>query len=97
MPTVDSTTRAAGKILADVGIELDAVFPAEVDDGFRWGVAHLPRPGLADKLQVLVGVPANGRFGAEELAAALRDGASDLLDLAPDEDLEIGNFRFEIL
>lgn len=96
MPAIDSTTRAAGKILAEVGIELDAVFPAEVDDGFRWGVAHLTRDGRGDKLRILVGVPANGRFSADELATALRNGASDLLELDADEDLEIGSFRFEI-
>ena len=96
MPSVDSTTRSASKILAQAGIQLDPVFPTEVDDGFRWGVAHLVRPGRPDKLQVLVGVPANGRFTAEELAGAVRDGSADLLDLGADEDLEIGNFRFEI-
>ncbi len=96
MPAVDSTTRAASKILAKAGIELDAVFPAEVDDGFRWGVAHLPRDRQRDKFRVLVGVPANGRFSAEELATALRNGASELLELDADEDLEIGSFRFEI-
>ena len=97
MPTVDSTTRAASRILARSGIELDEVFPAEVDDGFRWGVARIARAGGSAKLQVLVGVPSNGRFTADELAAAVQDGSADLLELAADEDLEIGNFRFEIL
>ena|ERR1700712_2442599 len=97
MPTVDSTIRAASQLLAKVGIDLDQVFPAEVDDGFRWGVARLARPGGSVKLQVLVGVPSNGRFTAAELATAIQDGSADLLDLAADEDLEIGNFRFEIL
>lgn len=96
MPTVDSTTRAASKLLARSGIDLDPVFPTQVDDGFRWGVAHLVRPGRPDKLQVLVGVPANGRFTADELAAAIGDASADLLELDADEDLEIGSFRFEI-
>jgi len=97
MPTVDSTIRAASQLLAKVGIDLDQVFPAEVDDGFRWGVARIARPGGSAKLAVLVGVPSNGRFTAAELATAIQDGSADLLDLAADEDLEIGNFRFEIL
>jgi hypothetical protein len=87
----------ASKLLAHSGIELDPVFPAAVDDGFRWGGARIPRARGSAKLQVLVGVPSNGRFTAVELATALQDGSADLLDLAADEDLEIGNFRFEIL
>ena len=76
MPSIDSITREASKLLTRSGISLEPVFPTEVDDGFRWGVAHLVQAGRPDKLQVLVGVPANGRFTADELATAGRDGAT---------------------
>lgn len=95
MAAVDALTRTASKLLTTAGFGLDPVFPPEVDDGFRWGVATISRPG-AEPLSVLVGVPANGGFTAEELVSAIRDGAEDLRELADDEDLEIGSFRFEI-
>jgi hypothetical protein len=96
MAAVDSLTKTASRMLAGSGIDLDPVFPDEVDDGFRWGVARLPRPGQAAKIEVLVGVPTNGRFTAEDLVTAFREGAQDLLALTADEDLEVGSFRFEI-
>jgi hypothetical protein len=96
MAAVDPMTRAASKILAGSGIELDPVFPDEVDDGFRWGVARLARSGDRTNIELLVGVPIHGRFTAQDLVAAFRDGEQDLLELSADEDLEIGSFRFEI-
>ena len=96
MAAVDPLTRAASKMLAGSGIELDPVFPDEVDDGFRWGSARLPRSGDRARVEILVGVPTNGRFTAQELVQAIREGEPDLLDLSADEDLEIGSFRFEV-
>lgn len=96
MAALDAMTRTASKILAGSGIDLDPVFPDEVDDGFRWGVARLPRPGTPTKLEVLVGVPTHGRFTAQELVRSIQEGAPDLLELSADEDLEIGSFRFEL-
>lgn len=96
MAAVDATTRTASKMLAGSGIDLDPVFPDEVDDGFRWGVARLSRLGDPTKVEVLVGVPTHGRFTAQDLVTAFSEGAQDLLELSADEDLEIGSFRFEL-
>lgn len=96
MAAVDSITSTASKILAGSGIDLDPVFPDEADDGFRWGVARLPGIGDRTRVEVLVGVPTNGRCTAQDLVTAFQDGAQDLLELTADEDLEIGSFRFEV-
>lgn len=96
MAALDPMTRAASKMLAGSGIDLDPVFPDEVDDGFRWGVARLSRSGNRANVELLVGVPAHGRFTAQELVTAFREGEQNLLDLSADEDLEIGSFRFEL-
>jgi len=96
LSVVDSHTSAASKLLSSSGIELTETFPTEVDDGFRWGVARLPRPSGTATFEILVGVPATGRFAAQELVDAILDGIEDLQALGDDEDLEIGSFRFEI-
>ncbi|MET3806732.1 hypothetical protein ABIB25_003752 [Nakamurella sp. UYEF19] len=96
MAPVDSVIRMAARLLHSSGVAMDQEFPVEVDEGLRWGLARIPQPGSTATRQVLVGVPASGRFTAEELASAIDDGRDDLLALEPDEELEIGSFRFEI-
>lgn len=94
MANVDPLTRAASKKLAGRGIELDPTFPPEVDDGVRWGVLRIPNG--ATSLALLVGVPADGRFSADALVAGVMEGLEDFAELGPDEELEIGDFLFEI-
>ncbi|SDP39103.1 hypothetical protein SAMN04515671_4012 [Nakamurella panacisegetis] len=94
--TVDTLVAQARRLLLPGGIDLTSPFPREVDRGRRWGTAVVPVPGRPAGLVVAVGVPASGRWSANELAAAITDGLTDFSELEADEDIEIGVFQFEL-
>ncbi len=96
MPTVDSITRTASKLLLAESVGLDPVFPPEVDDGYRWGLIRLLDVDPLETSDLLVGVPIDGLFTADDLVDAVREGLDCIYDLEVDDQLEIGLFRFEI-
>ena len=94
--TVDTLVAQARRLLIARGIELESPFPREVEKGVRWGTATVPVTGRPQGLAVAVGVPASARWTAAELASALIDGLGDFAQLNADEDIEIGDFQFEL-